>query len=124
VELRAGVDPLDLVDAEDMADRLKSLDTSILHHYIVSQVMVGNPDFEVEDDDCQYESDPARVVAALRDRKAGLAVFMNPPQLSDVMDVASRGLRMPQRTTHFFPKPACGLVLRSMESDERLKGKK
>jgi uncharacterized protein (DUF1015 family) len=123
-ELRAGVNPADLVDAQDMDDRLKSLDASILHHYIVSQVMVGNPEFEVEDDDCQYESDLERVVAALRDRKVGLAALMNPPKLSDVMDVASRGLRMPQRTTHFFPKPACGIVLRSMESDERLKGKK
>jgi uncharacterized protein (DUF1015 family) len=124
LDLREGVDPLDLVDAENMEDRIKRLDASILHHYIVSHVMIGNPDYELEEDDCTYVSDAGVLVGMVRERKAALGILMNPPALSDVIDVAMLGLRMPHRTTHFFPKPACGLVLRSMDSDERLKGKK
>jgi uncharacterized protein (DUF1015 family) len=124
LDLMEDVRPEDLVDDEVMDDQVKRLDTSLLHHFIVSHVMVGNPEYELEEDDCSYVQDPVRLLTLLKDKKSGLAVLMNPPSMADVIGLAGQGLRMPQKSTHFFPKPACGLVLRSMESDERLKGKK
>jgi uncharacterized protein (DUF1015 family) len=55
-----------------------------------------------------------RYADALRraSRHAGVAVIVRPPTLSDVLDVAARGERMPRKSTSFGPKPWTGLIMR------------
>jgi uncharacterized protein (DUF1015 family) len=37
---------------------------------------------------------------------------MNPPKMEQVRTIASKGLRMPHKTTFFYPKLLSGMVLR------------
>ncbi|MFI0901442.1 DUF1015 family protein [Streptomyces sp. NPDC020983] len=50
-------------------------------------------------------------------RHAGTAVLMHPVRESVVLDLARQGVMMPRKSTSFGPKPASGLVMRSLDLD-------
>lgn len=62
-----------------------------------------------------YTRDAAAALAAVRQGKQGLAVFLRPPTVEQVMAVAAAGGRMPQKTTYFFPKILTGLLFQRAE---------
>lgn len=103
--------------ADDMPEGLDSeiarLDVSVLHHYIISQVWVGNPEVELDDQDVFYVKDGAAALAMLKGREQASAVFlMNAPRMDQVWAISNRNLRMPHKTTFFYPKLLTGMVVR------------
>jgi uncharacterized protein (DUF1015 family) len=65
--------------------------------------------------DVTYRDD-ARTVAALVDKRAVDAALLLPPVTVDQIRAAAlAGIRMPQKTTFFAPKPRTGLVIRSLD---------
>jgi hypothetical protein len=62
-----------------------------------------------------YRND-ARTVAALVDKRAVDAALLLPPvTVEQIRTAALAGIRMPQKTTFFAPKPRTGLVMRSLD---------
>ncbi|MBT2369680.1 DUF1015 domain-containing protein [Streptomyces sp. ISL-10] len=51
------------------------------------------------------------------ERDGGTAVLMHPVREDVVRDLAREGVTMPRKSTSFGPKPATGLVLRSLDLD-------
>ncbi|WP_418956275.1 DUF1015 domain-containing protein [Streptomyces tritici] len=51
------------------------------------------------------------------ERRGGTAVLMHPVREEVVRDLARQGVTMPRKSTSFGPKPATGLVLRSLALD-------
>ena len=47
-------------------------------------------------------------------RQPGVVVAVQPPDLRQVMESSSRGVRMPRKSTSFAPKPRMGLVMRDL----------
>ena len=47
-------------------------------------------------------------------RQPGVVVAVQPPDLRQVMESSSRGIRMPRKSTSFAPKPRVGLVMRDL----------
>jgi uncharacterized protein (DUF1015 family) len=98
---------------ERMDKDIAGLDVSVLHNYIIAQVWVGNPEIELDDQDIFYPKDAATALKMLGAPTYASAVFlMNPPRMEQVRAIASKGLRMPHKTTFFFPKLLSGMVLR------------
>ncbi len=62
-----------------------------------------------------YTRDAPAAVAAVRQGKQCLALFLRPPTVQQVMNVAAAGGRMPEKTTYFFPKVLTGLLLHRPE---------
>lgn len=113
--LKNGVKPTALVGDDAVDEMICKLDVTILHHYIISQVMIGNPDFDLETEvDCFYIRDVKRAFDLLKSKKCTLAFLMNTPDMGQVMDVVQQGLKMPHKSTFFFPKIITGFVLRNM----------
>ena len=50
-------------------------------------------------------------VAHVKEGADRVALLMNPTPVEQVLDVATAGLTMPQKSTYFYPKMATGLVL-------------
>jgi len=92
---------------QDRSEAWRTLDVSVLHHYLVSEV------WGLTDDTATvgYEHD---VDAALTRAGAtgGAAVLLNPTPPGAVAAVAAQGERMPRKSTLFTPKPRTGLVIR------------
>lgn len=115
--LKKDVDPDELIDNDELHPVVKRLDVTILHHYIINQVFVGNPEFELDEEECFYVRDVKRVFSLLSSKKASLAFLLNATPLDQVMEIGSAGLRMPPKTTYFHPKIISGLVIRNMDCE-------
>ncbi|MBX7247036.1 MAG: DUF1015 domain-containing protein [Candidatus Sumerlaeaceae bacterium] len=117
LKLKKKTDPVDLIEDDDLHDAVKRLDVSILHHYIINQVFVGNPEFELEDDECFYVRDVGRCFDLLAAKKGTLAIIMNATPMEQVIEIVSEGIKMPHKSTYFHPKIITGLVVRNMDSE-------
>ncbi|MCG6553494.1 MAG: DUF1015 domain-containing protein [Candidatus Magnetominusculus sp. LBB02] len=62
-----------------------------------------------------YEMDVAKTIAKVEDEKGDLryeaAFFLNPTRVEDIELVAREGLRMPPKSTYFYPKIPTGIVI-------------
>ncbi|MCX7624934.1 MAG: DUF1015 domain-containing protein [Candidatus Sumerlaeaceae bacterium] len=114
LQLKKNARPEELIDDDDMPEVVKRLDVSILHHYIINRVFIGNPEFELEEDECFYVRDVIKLFEMLRSKKAALAFVMNPTPMEQVLEIVAAGIKMPHKSTYFHPKLADGLVMRDM----------
>ncbi|TAN39955.1 MAG: DUF1015 domain-containing protein [Nitrospirae bacterium] len=82
---------------------LKYLDVTVLHELIFSKLL------KVEG--IAYEMDVDRCLQLVKDQAYQAAFFLNPTQVGDVERVALASLRMPPKSTYFYPKLMTGMVL-------------
>jgi hypothetical protein len=66
-------------------------------------------------DEIDYRNDAVTVAALVAKGAADAAVLLRPVSVAQIDTVAEAGLRMPQKTTYFQPKPLTGLVFRSLD---------
>ncbi|MGC8740551.1 MAG: DUF1015 domain-containing protein [Candidatus Sumerlaeaceae bacterium] len=124
LQLKENVKPAELIDSDEIPDAVKRLDVSILHQFIINRVFIGNPDFELEEDDCFYVRDVSKLFEMLKSKKAVVGFVMNPTPMSQVLEIVAAGIKMPHKSTYFHPKLADGLVMRdmSLETTKRVRG--
>ncbi len=102
-----------LVDAcvpHDRPGAWRRLDAAVLHYALIDRL------WQIPDspEHISYLHDaPSAVHQA--ERLGGTAVLMHPVAESTVLDLARQGVMMPHKSTSFGPKPASGLVLRSLD---------
>ncbi|WP_431045118.1 DUF1015 family protein [Streptomyces sp. P1-3] len=87
----------------------RTLDATVLHSVLLDHV------WQVPDapEHIGYIHDAAAAVAQT-ERHGGTAVLMRPVSEDVVHELARQGVAMPHKSTSFGPKPATGLVLRSL----------
>ena len=62
-----------------------------------------------------YRNDGQAVAGAVRDGAADAAVLLRPVSVAAIRAAAAAGVRMPEKTTFFAPKPRTGMVLRLLD---------
>ena len=82
---------------------LKDLDVTVLHDLIFKQLL----DIET----VSYEMDVQKSLQAVRSGEFKAAFFLNPTGVYDVERVALASLRMPPKSTYFYPKLMTGMVM-------------
>jgi len=82
---------------------LKDLDVTILHDLIFKQLL----DIET----VSYEMNVQKCLQAVQSGLFSAAFFLNPTGVYDVERVALASLRMPPKSTYFYPKLMTGMVL-------------
>ena len=82
---------------------LRDLDVTILHELIFKQLL--------DIDRVAYEMDVVNCLKFVRDGEFDAAFFLNPTRVEDVERVALASLRMPPKSTYFYPKLLTGMVL-------------
>ncbi|MFJ1612354.1 DUF1015 family protein [Streptomyces sp. NPDC088251] len=90
----------------------QTLDATVLHAALLDHV------WQIPDapDHIAYIHDAAAAVEQA-ERHNATAVLMHPVREEVVRDLARQGVTMPRKSTSFGPKPATGLVLRSLTLD-------
>lgn len=119
LSLQENVDPVDLIDDEEVPDEVKGIDVTILHHHIINYVMMGNPEFELEEGDCLYLKDATKALELLKMKKAALVFLLNPIPHKKLITILKAGLRLPHKSTYFYPKLVTGLVVRRMDGENK-----
>ncbi|MER5813092.1 DUF1015 domain-containing protein [Streptomyces sp. NPDC002033] len=94
----------------DRPEAWRRLDATVLHATLLDEV------WKIPDapDQISYIHDAAATVA-MAERHGGTAVLLHPVREAVVRDLARQGVTMPRKSTSFGPKPATGLVLRSLD---------
>lgn len=87
----------------------RSLDAAVMRQ----SLLAGLWDVDDADPTVGYHHEPEQAIARVRSA-GGVAVFLRPPALTAVLQLAARGERMPQKSTSFGPKPRTGLVMRHL----------
>ncbi|MBD0709367.1 MULTISPECIES: DUF1015 family protein [unclassified Streptomyces] len=103
---------LDRTIRADRPEAWRTLDATVLHATLLEHV------WRVPDapEDIAYLHDTAAAVSQA-ERLGGTAVLMHPVREEVVRELARQGVTMPRKSTSFGPKPATGLVLRSLALD-------
>ncbi|MCF3100588.1 DUF1015 domain-containing protein [Streptomyces roseoverticillatus] len=93
----------------DRPEAWRGLDATVLHSVLLEHV------WRVPDDPehIGYIHETAAAVKQA-ERHGGTAVLMHPVKEDVVRELAEQGVTMPRKSTSFGPKPATGLVLRSL----------
>lgn len=94
----------------DRPEAWRRLDATVLHATLLDTLW-SVPDAP---DQISYIHDTEATVE-MAERLGGTAVLLHPVRESVVRELARQGVTMPRKSTSFGPKPATGLVLRSVD---------
>jgi uncharacterized protein (DUF1015 family) len=98
------------VGGESGDNEVGSLEVAILHRLILNHILkIDSPDLEEE---ClEYTREGTEAIESVNKGSHQLAFFLNPTPISDMLAVADAKLRMPQKSTYFYPKTPTGLIM-------------
>ncbi|MFD9223283.1 DUF1015 domain-containing protein [Streptomyces sp. NPDC060064] len=109
---RPDVELLSRTVRRDRPEAWRTLDATVLHSTLLDHIW-RIPDTP---EHIAYIHDTEAAVEQA-ERKGGTAVVMHPVREEVVRNLAREGVTMPRKSTSFGPKPATGLVLRSLALD-------
>ncbi|MDE2320872.1 MAG: DUF1015 domain-containing protein [candidate division NC10 bacterium] len=96
----------------------RRLDVAIVHALLIEGPWSRHGLGDLPDDGLSYHHDAAEVVRMVQKEEAAAAILLNPTKIAEVQAVAETGLRMPPKSTFFYPKLLTGLVIHPLLSDE------
>lgn len=88
----------------------RSLDVAVLHYALLPAL-----GFEQTADNIAFTEDAQEAAAEVSAGHWQIAVLLNPTRVDQIVDVASAGERMPQKSTFFYPKLGTGMVLYALD---------
>lgn len=84
---------------------MREIDVIILHDLVLKKIL------EVKD--VAYEMDMKKALEKVRNGMFRAALFLNPTKVEDVEKAAFTSVRMPPKSTYFYPKLLTGVVINS-----------
>ena len=91
----------------DVHSDLREIDVIILHEMIFKRIL--------QNAEIGYEMDIAKALDQVNHGEYAAAFFLNPTRVEDVEKSALSSVRMPPKSTYFYPKLMTGLVLNKWE---------
>ncbi len=95
------------------AGPVDALDVSALHKYIVEPVFGVREIAKSEKID--FSRDPKAAVKKVDAGTFDAALFLRPTSLNEMIVASKKGLKMPQKSTYFWPKLVTGLAFHGLE---------
>lgn len=90
---------------------LRDIDVIVLHDLVLEKIL------KVKDID--YEMDIQKALVRVRNRQYDAVFFLNPTRVGDVEKAALSSIRMPPKSTYFYPKLLTGAVINRFSQDNR-----
>ncbi len=114
--LRLLDDDLVMENPAPHTDEWKQLEVAVLHRFILLELLDIDSDAAKDGERVKYSRDASKVVELVQQGKYDVALLIKPTRISQMKCVAAANERMPPKSTYFYPKLPCGLVLRRLES--------
>jgi uncharacterized protein (DUF1015 family) len=96
----------------------RRLDVSIVHEQLIEGPLRRQGRPTPSEDAITYTHDPVEALRSVRQGGWAAAFLLNPTRIAEVQEVAMLGLRMPPKSTFFYPKLLTGLVINPINRDE------
>lgn len=91
----------------EVSPDLREVDVIVLHKLILNKIFKVN--------DIGYEMDVNKALDKVRSGQFSAALFLNPTKVEDVEKAALSSVRMPPKSTYFYPKLLTGSVINKWE---------
>jgi uncharacterized protein (DUF1015 family) len=95
----------------DLAPGQRELDVVLLHGLLLEECLGITAAAVVAEQNVTYVREIEKAVGDVDAGRAQLAFLLNPVSVQTVVDLASRGEVLPQKSTDFYPKVLSGLVI-------------
>ncbi|MGC8594556.1 MAG: DUF1015 domain-containing protein [Candidatus Kryptoniota bacterium] len=95
---------------EDLPAPVKKLDVTLLHDYVLDQVLGISRTAQERKLNINYTVERSEVDEAVQSGKAQLGFLLNPTKVQQVQEVAQAHAVMPQKSTYFYPKLLSGIL--------------
>ncbi|MBC7105667.1 MAG: DUF1015 domain-containing protein, partial [Firmicutes bacterium] len=115
--LKEGLDPSPWLPA-GRSPAWRSLDVVLLRYLVLERYLGLEPAALRDGSRVAYTHDPREAAAAVDRGAYPLAFLLNPTPVADLVAVAAAGERMPQKSTHFYPKLPAGPVIYAHDLQE------
>ncbi len=115
VLLTLSANPAPLPWPEGRSEAWKGLDVAALEVAFFGKLLSIDTDAIARGEHVSFTSDTAAALSAVEKKEAQAAILMRPTTVADVEAVVSMGDRLPQKSTHFFPKMYSGIFGVSLE---------
>ncbi len=92
----------------------RQLDVTVLHTILIDHILKDGEQAWGEEH-ITYTIDALQAKQLVDKGEYQLAVFLNPTRMEQVKEIAQAGLKMPQKSTFFYPKVLTGLVINRFE---------
>jgi len=99
---------------EDSPD-LKALDVYQLHALVLKKIMAIDTQLPAHQQYITYNVRTRESMENVDSGKFDLVFFMNATPITQVRELAEKGIRLPQKATYFYPKLLSGLVINRFE---------
>jgi len=95
----------------EVAAPLRRLDVILLHRLVLEMVLGITVAAQARQTHLKYVKDETSLMERLGDGSAQIGILLNPTPIEQIVEVTRQKLRLPQKTTYFYPKVPTGLVL-------------
>jgi len=89
----------------------RELDLAVLHCVIIERLMGLTGHYAESQKNILFTRSAEEAIAKVDVGEAAVTFLINPPRVDEVMRVAKAGDPMPQKGTHFYPKPLSGVAI-------------
>ena len=95
----------------DTPTELQNLDLTVLHEVILKGELSFSQEELMAQKGIKYEKKENVSFESVKSGNASACFIMAYPKMKDIIDISSVGLRMPQKSTYFYPKLLSGIVI-------------
>jgi uncharacterized protein (DUF1015 family) len=108
-----------MVEGESGSLTLRLLDVSLMKS-IIFKMLLGLTEDQIKPQVTVHYTPKVQVALdRVRSGEMQSGWFLNHTSLDEIMTVADNREKMPQKSTHFYPKPLSGLVFFNMEGEQK-----
>ncbi|HEX9428550.1 MAG TPA: DUF1015 domain-containing protein [Candidatus Polarisedimenticolia bacterium] len=90
---------------------LRRLDVILLHRLVLEASLGITIEAQAQQSHLDYVKDDEELFRRVRQGLAQIGFALNPTRMEQVIEVSRSGLRLPQKSTYFYPKVPTGFVL-------------
>lgn len=108
-----------LAKEKDIHPALAGLDVTVLHQLIFQDILGISEADQASQKNIVYAKSQSKALEEVENGDSDLVFLLNATRIEQMQDVAEAGLKMPQKSTFFYPKIVSGLVLHSVKVDEQ-----
>ena len=102
--------------AVDEPEELQILDVAQLHTVVFKTILKIDTKQPSSQKYVTYKVDMLEALTRVDSGEFDLAFFMNATRISEVRNLAEKGIRLPQKATFSYPKLLSGLVINKFDS--------
>lgn len=94
---------------------LQKLDLTVLHEIVLKKELGFSQEELMAQNGVKYEKQEHVAFDSVKSGKASACFIMAYPKMQDIIDISQEGLRMPQKSTYFYPKLLSGVVINPLK---------